>query len=210
MSPKMAVYTSALGLVGSASSSAFGDTITVSVSGVKAGQTFLIRAGGYSAGSSTGGFGIELNFGSVYQPPIAPPNTVVPQQPDRGGGTQNPSNQTIIIGNFTTVGNLLHDQPAARLGIIGSTTTPVSLAATQPAGNVAAIAVVSTLPQSSAAPLAGGTGPAEIRHNLGGWSAPVSKSSTYQAIDSVILGLTPRNRLSLFTKGTVPGRHLPV
>ena len=46
MSPKMTVYTSGLAAVGSASSTAYGDTVSVSVAGVKSGQTYLIRAGG--------------------------------------------------------------------------------------------------------------------------------------------------------------------
>ena len=74
-------------MIGSASSTSFGATVSVTLSGVQAGQTYLIRACGNSAGSPTGGFGLELNFGSASQPPIAPPNTVVPQQPDQGGGS---------------------------------------------------------------------------------------------------------------------------
>jgi hypothetical protein len=34
-----------------------------------------------------GGYGLELNFGSLAQPPIAPPNTVVLQQPDAGSSS---------------------------------------------------------------------------------------------------------------------------
>ena len=36
-----------------------------------------------------GGYGLLLNFGSQSQSPIPPPNTVVAQQPDQGGGTEN-------------------------------------------------------------------------------------------------------------------------
>ncbi len=219
MSPKMMVYTSALGLLGSSSSTAYGDTISVSVSGVKAGQTYLIRAGGNSAGDSTGGFGLELNFGSVYQPPIAPPNTVVPQQPDQGGGTANTNLpgqvggtantnlQVITIGTLTTRGSVLRvKQPSGRGA--GSPGTS-SLAATQPAGNLAALQVVSTQPQLSASPLSGGTNLAGTGHGLPGWSVLGSGPSTYQAIDSIITGSKPRNRLSLFTKVNTPVRPLP-
>ena len=55
-----------------------------------------------AGGSPTGGFGLESNFGSVYQPPIAPPNTVVASQPDQVGGVGN-----LEIGNVTAWGNIL-------------------------------------------------------------------------------------------------------
>ncbi len=73
--------------IGSASSTAYGATVSYSLAGVQAGQTYLIRALGNAAGNPTGGFGLEVNFGSATQPPIPPPNTVVLQQPDQGGGT---------------------------------------------------------------------------------------------------------------------------
>jgi len=72
--------------IGSASSAAYGATVSYSLAGVQAGQTYLIRALGNAAGNPTGGFGLEVNFGSAYQPPIAPPNTVVLEQPDQSGG----------------------------------------------------------------------------------------------------------------------------
>ena len=73
--------------IGSASSAAYGATVSYSLAGVQAGQTYLIRALGNAPGESIGGFGLEVNFGSATQPPIAPPNTVVAQQPDQGGGS---------------------------------------------------------------------------------------------------------------------------
>jgi hypothetical protein len=50
------------------------------------GQGYYVRASN-NGGSSNGAFGLEINFGSLTQPPILPPKTVVPQQHDRGGGT---------------------------------------------------------------------------------------------------------------------------
>ena len=62
LSPNLSVYTTSLGLLGSANTSAYGGTVTVSVSGVQPGQSYYIRAAGYSGGSATGGFGLELQL----------------------------------------------------------------------------------------------------------------------------------------------------
>jgi hypothetical protein len=86
LNPKVTVYSSSLKPLGMVGSSNYGDTVSFSVGGVVPGQGFYIRASN-NGGSSNGAFGLELNFGSLTQPPILPPKTVVPQQPDRGGGT---------------------------------------------------------------------------------------------------------------------------
>src|SRR5208337_2562159 len=85
---------------------AYGATVSYSLPGVQAGQTYLIRASGNSAGDSTGGFGLEVNFGSASQPPIPPPNTVVLQQPDQGGGSSDTSMQVSTAPPVITIGNL--------------------------------------------------------------------------------------------------------
>src|SRR5271157_6350397 len=105
LSPQVSVYTTGLQLLGSASSTSFGATVSVSIPGVQAGQIYLVRANGNAAGSATGGFGLELNFGSVYQPPIAPPNTVVPQA--NQGGSQVAEVGLLQIGNVTALGYTL-------------------------------------------------------------------------------------------------------
>jgi len=85
---------------------------------VQAGQTYLIRASGNAAGDSTGGFGLEVNFGSATQPPIAPPNTVVAQQPNQGGGISDTSMQVptntklITIGSLTALGDMMYSMNA--------------------------------------------------------------------------------------------------
>ena len=107
LSPMVVLYRPVSGFpmpIGGVSTSSYGGTVSYSLSGVQAGQTYLVRAGGTAAADLTGGFGLELNFGSATQPPIAPPNTVVPQQPDQGGGTgallvQPGSGHTIAIGS---------------------------------------------------------------------------------------------------------------
>ena len=94
LSPKITVMTTSLQTVGSQGSSNLGDTVSVSVA-VQPGQSYYVRANANSTGTALGGFGLELNFGSHTQSPISPPYTVVPPQPDQGGGT---------IGGPTTLG----------------------------------------------------------------------------------------------------------
>ena len=70
-----------------------GATVSVSTT-VTAGQSYYIKvlsAGGYGP---IGGYGLLVNMGSQSQSPIPPPNTVVCQQPDQGGGS---------LGNGITV-----------------------------------------------------------------------------------------------------------
>jgi hypothetical protein len=85
LNPKVTVFTSALKPLGMVGSSNYGDTVSFSVGGVVPGQGYYIRASN-NGGSSNGAFGLELNFGSMPQPPIPPPNTVVAPRPDLGGG----------------------------------------------------------------------------------------------------------------------------
>ena len=125
LSPRLAVYSTSLSLLGQASSTKYGDTVMVSMSGVQPGQSYYVKTGGTAGGNMVGGYGLELNFGSqsqLAQLPIPPPNTVVLQQPDQGGGSlnlaQGPSHghlppslagkfDLIKIGNFTAWGETL-------------------------------------------------------------------------------------------------------
>ena len=128
LSPQVSVYTTGLQLLGSASSTSFGATVSVSIPGVQAGQIYLVRANGNAAGSPTGGFGLELNFGSASQSPIAPPDTVVPQQPNLGGGSQEAEVGLLEIGNLTAWGNMLPgNQPNSGSGIIEVPLNPLQL-----------------------------------------------------------------------------------
>jgi hypothetical protein len=112
LSPKIAVYTTSLGLVGTAGSSNFGDTVSVTVSGVQPGQSYYIKTCGNSGGTNVGGYGLEVNLGSQSQPPIPPPNTVVLQQPDQGGGTLNSNVSIVIVGNYIGFGETLTVSPS--------------------------------------------------------------------------------------------------
>jgi hypothetical protein len=90
LAPKLQVYNSSLSLIGSASApGTLGATISVNVGGVQAGQQYYYRVSAAGGPGPIGGWGLLVNFGSQSQPQIPPPNTVVPQQPDQGGGTIN-------------------------------------------------------------------------------------------------------------------------
>jgi hypothetical protein len=177
LSPMLYVFTSGLRLMGSATSTGLGATASVSLSGVQAGQTYLVRALGNSGGSATGGFGLELNFGSVYQPPIAPPNTVVPQQPNQGGGSQEAEVGLLQIGNVTAWGNML----PGNLPNIGSGVIEVPL-------NPVQLSVQTSVDQSSAtdglAALVDGTNIAQTQLIGGGVSPTATGSQNPSTLDS--------------------------
>jgi hypothetical protein len=65
-----------------------GATISLTMS-VQAGQKYYIKDVAAVSGTAgtVGAYGLLVNFGNQTQSPIPPPNTVVPQQPDEGGGT---------------------------------------------------------------------------------------------------------------------------
>jgi Matrixin len=89
LSPKLQVYTSQLGLVGQAGTVAsLGATVTVNAS-VQPGQGYYFKVLAAGGPGPIGRYGLLVNFGSQPQAPIPPPNTVVAQQPDQGGGTSN-------------------------------------------------------------------------------------------------------------------------
>ncbi|MGP0064471.1 MAG: hypothetical protein ACLQGP_12850, partial [Isosphaeraceae bacterium] len=89
LAPGLMVYNSSLSLLAETSStSEAGVTISTTLS-VSSGQKyyFKVLAGGSGTVGTVGAYGLLVNFGSQAQSPIAPPNTVVAQQPDEGGGT---------------------------------------------------------------------------------------------------------------------------
>jgi hypothetical protein len=213
LSPKFYVYSSGLSLLGSASASSFGATVSVSLSGVQAGQIYLIRANGNTAGSATGGFGLELNFGSVYQPPIAPPNTVVAQQQDQGGGGQNTYDQLLKIGNLLVMGNVLSGSlPNYGPGVNGVTqgsgqqSAQPSLGQSPATDGLAAVVVGTNFAQPQ---LFGGgvsltvTG-SQTPSSLDSGSTP----SILQAVDFLIMNWNDQNPLLAFTGWNAPNGSL--
>ena len=216
LSPMLYVYTTGLSPLGSASSqqtpTVYGSTVSVSVSGVQAGQTYLIRAAGYSAGDPTGTFGLKVNFGSQTQPPISPPNTVVPQQPDQGGGGQQTHSQLISIGRISGLGNVynmnMNQSNGTKNLLLGNGAAGGSAktaSATQT--TVGAAALVAT---ASAQPALLTSGNAAVSNAASGPSVATSglSPSALQALDDSLLTWRFKNPLSLFTKGNATGSLL--
>ena len=90
---------------------AYGATAQVTITGVKPGQNYFIKNLAASSIGSNGAYGLLINFGSSPQAPIAPPNTVVASQPDKGSGSQNESTNvnltTTLPGNLASLINSL-------------------------------------------------------------------------------------------------------
>jgi hypothetical protein len=63
-----------------------GATVSVSTT-VAAGQGYYIKVLAAAGNGAIGGWGLLVNAGSQTQAAIPPPNTVVAQQPDQGGGS---------------------------------------------------------------------------------------------------------------------------
>jgi hypothetical protein len=103
LAPSLAVYNSAgTTILGHASSNVWGDTVTVTINNVTAGQIFDIKCMGSTAGDSGfGAYGLQVNLGSQSQAAITPPTTTMPQQPDQGGGTLQESSAGSSTGNGT-------------------------------------------------------------------------------------------------------------
>jgi hypothetical protein len=105
VSPRVAVYNGSQKSIGQTTlPNEFGGTATFTVNGVSPGQIYYIRASAASSLGSYGAFGILVNFGSSLQAPIPPPNTIVLQQPDQGGGSSDLSTGT---GGTGSSGGLL-------------------------------------------------------------------------------------------------------
>src|SRR5208337_5016909 len=89
LSPSLAVFNSAGNtILAQQISSNLGDTVTVAIKNVSPGQVYDIRCqGSTTLSSSFCSYGLQINFGSLTQPPIPSPNTTIAQAPDKGGGT---------------------------------------------------------------------------------------------------------------------------
>ncbi len=107
LSPWLAVYNSAgTTLLGQASSMALGDTVTVTINNVSAGQVYDIRCEGATTGDSGfGAYGLQVNFGSQTQAPVMAPNTTMAAQADQGGGTLAESSAGPVDGDRINLGN---------------------------------------------------------------------------------------------------------
>jgi hypothetical protein len=103
LSPWLAVYNpGGTTILGSASSTAWGDTVTVTISNVSPGQVYDIKCKGATTGDSGfGAYGLQVNFSSETQPPVTAPNTTMAEQADQGGGTMAESSDSSASGDGT-------------------------------------------------------------------------------------------------------------
>jgi hypothetical protein len=207
LSPKLTVFSSALKTLGTVSSTAFGDTVSFSLTGVQPGQCYYIRTNGMAGGATIGGYGLEVNFGSHPQPPIAPPNTVVAQAPDLGGGSQNTYDQLLQIGTVLAMGNTENlTSPPKPPG--GSNANPPQVV--QPSGTAALGTVPQALTTQTYASAGLGTSNVVPKpSSVQSYSVqPASTHSAVQALDTVISQWKSKNPSSAFTKGNAAGAFL--
>ena len=89
LAPTISVYNAAgTTMLGQQISYNTGDTVSVTISGVTAGQVYDIRAKGSTSGDSGfGAYGLQVNFGSLTQAPVTAPDTTMAEAADQGGGT---------------------------------------------------------------------------------------------------------------------------
>lgn len=78
LAPRLTVYNSAVQGLAQASSTAYGGTVTISLAGVVAGQTYYIRASANVSGvGSAGAYGLNINAGTGTMSAVTPPDTTV-------------------------------------------------------------------------------------------------------------------------------------
>src|SRR5208337_3081898 len=109
LSPSLAVFNSAGNtILAQQISSNLGDTVKVAIKNVSPGQVYDIRCQGSTTGASGfGSYGLQVNFGSLTQPPIPSPNTTVAQAPDKGGGTMSESSGGKVVPGLGSAGEVI-------------------------------------------------------------------------------------------------------
>jgi hypothetical protein len=95
LAPTLAVYNAAgTTRLGQQISYTMGDTISLAISNVAPGQVYTIRASGTGTGDSGfGAYGLQVNFGSLSQPPVTAPDTYMAEASNQGGGTMSESSE---------------------------------------------------------------------------------------------------------------------
>ncbi len=100
--PKLVVYNSSLGIVGQVSApNTLGATVSLTLPSVQAGQQYYFKVLQAGGPGPIGAYGLLVNYGHQSQAPIPPPNTLVPGQPDQGGGV---TDNAIVGGNGSVAG----------------------------------------------------------------------------------------------------------
>jgi len=196
LSPKVQVYNSSLSLLGQAGTTAsMSATVSVSTS-AQAGQGYYIKVLSAGGPGAIGSYGLLVNFGSGPQAAIAPPNTMVAQQPDRAGGTSNDNapasgdNPLSILDDvFITIGDLTGwaDEYALPSTLAGAAAVVVVTQATSTADEIEVV-VISTvgsnaLTQSNVLNLLNQTAPG-VALPSGAGAGP--STTIFQAIDRSI------------------------
>ena len=114
LAPTLAVYNGAgTTMLGQQISYNMGDTVTVTITNVSAGQVYDIRGQGSTTGDSGfGAYGLQVNFGSLTQPPVTAPNTTMAEAADQGGGTLSEStDDAAIVGDIPQDGSAIPGVP---------------------------------------------------------------------------------------------------
>lgn len=118
LSPRVQVYNSSnqsLGIATAATS--YGSTVTVTVTGVTAGQVFYIKASAANSGpDAVGAYALNVNFGSSSTAATPIPSTTVAAQTDVGGGSLND-----ILTADTAMAGTARLAPTVRLTAPGDT-----------------------------------------------------------------------------------------
>lgn len=198
LAPRLAVYNSSLALVGQVSApNTLGATISLTVSSVQAGQQYYFKVLQAGGPGPIGAYGLLVNFGSQSQAPIPPPNTVVPSQPDQGGGgvTNNvlTSNIGPVVGSptLTSIGNLQawalsYGAGTSVIVSAPSTTTAATPTGSSPTATTTAITnnATTTSPTAAASPAAQSQTPAPPVATLG------TTANIFQAVDAALDTLT--------------------
>ncbi|SIO24396.1 Matrixin [Singulisphaera sp. GP187] len=86
LTPRLSVVNSAQQTLGTVTGTGlYGATISFTVNNVVPGETYYLVAKAAKSGpGENGAFGLLINFGNSYLPPITPYDTTVAQQPDQG------------------------------------------------------------------------------------------------------------------------------
>lgn len=101
LAPTLSVYNSTGATkLGEVVSYNAGDTVTVTISNVSAGQVYNIKCkGSTTGGTGFGTYGLQVNFGSLNQPAVTAPDTTMAEATDLGGGTMSESTDEAAAGD---------------------------------------------------------------------------------------------------------------
>ncbi len=105
LEPQLTIYNSSQTSVGSVNGTKFGDTVTVTVSGVSAGQNYYIKAfTPLTTANGTGAYALSMTFGANAAPTVPIPNTEKANGSplSSGGGIASRDGSEILVNTYTT------------------------------------------------------------------------------------------------------------